>query len=137
MEQTVWLIIGVISIILSFGIIAKLVAISQGDMKVQAFRQGIDTIKSQCEFVCNSPKDTLLSINAELPSGMVLTAGKSDSKKICGILGEEIKCVLCSCGIEQYTLDLNTSLAKKAFNTHQYSCYFERAENGVKMECKG
>jgi len=139
MEQAVWLAFGVIAVVLGFAIIANLITENKEDMRYNKFKESIEALKNQCNFVCDSPLDTYLSTDVELPSGLNLYTSQN---RICGHLNiskeynDETKCVICNC-IVNGTLNLQTDVALKSFTIHKYSCYFDRTENEVKMECKG
>jgi hypothetical protein len=134
MEQTVWLYFGVITVILGFGIVAKLIIDHKNQSKNDLFDQAIDLIKNQCNFVCSSSPGTKISQEVTLPSGLVLT---SEEKRICGRYNTEDRCAVCNCELSNYTLNLNTSLALKTFQSHTYFCFFTRGDINVDMECQG
>ncbi len=139
MEQAVWLAFGVIAVILGFSIIANLMTQNKEDMRYNKFVESIDALKNQCDFVCDSPLDTYLSTDVEMPSGMRLYTQKD---RICANLNisstynDETKCELCKCPVNG-SLNLQTEAARKSFTLHKYSCYFERRQNDIQMECKG
>ena len=132
MEETVWIIIGVLSVILTFGIIANLIVTNQQETKFTKVESALEKMKAQCDFVCNSPEGTLLSANVDLPSGLVLT---SNETVMCGSIKDKLKCVSCTCSITGEKLNL--TLAERFFYTHAYSCYFKRLKNGIQLECQG
>jgi len=139
MEQAVWLAFGVIAIIIGFAIIANLISSNKEELRVVSFEQSIEKLKTKCDFVCDSPLDTYLSVDVELSSGLRLFTSEN---RICGHLNisdvhnDENKCAVCKCNING-SLNLDTETAKKAFKVHKYSCYFERREDDIQMECKG
>lgn len=134
MEQTVWLYFGVITVILSFGIVGKLMVEHKNQEKDGFFESAVNMLASKCRFVCESPLSTLLSDDVKLPSGIVLT---TMNDKICGSYEGEYKCDVCNCEIRPYELDLNTTVARETFDTHIYRCYFTRGKDDIQMECKG
>lgn len=139
MEQAVWIAFGVIAVVLGFAIIANLISNNKDETRYIEFQESIDKLKHQCDFVCDSPLDTYLSVNVDLPSGMRLYTNEN---RICGHLNitddydDETKCVLCKCQVSG-SLNLQTQLAKDSFDTHEYACFFERGENVIQMACKG
>ena len=135
MEQAIWISIGVISLIIGLGILINLVAENREDIKLQKSQASVEILKNQCNFVCDSAPDTSLSVDVELPSGVVLSSNFSQGNKICALFKDQYKCSFCNCPIVPYVLNLGS--AKKIFITHKYECYFERLENAVKMECQG
>jgi hypothetical protein len=134
MEETVWLYFSVIAIIFAFGIIAVLYSENKEDQKYQAFRSALDSLASQCDYVCGTGTGTNLPSEVSLPSGMLLYA---HDKKICGTLEGENRCSMCSCQLMNYTLDLNTTFAREVLEIHKYQCFFRRTIDGEEMECQG
>jgi len=137
MEESVWVFFGIISFILTIGIITSLVAHNKEDIKIQRFESSVDLLKTQCNYVCSSAEGTLLSVDAELPSGIILKSGYDDRSKFCIEFKDESRCAFCRCEIQPYTLNLSSTEAKKTFVIHNYKCYFERLQDNVRMECQG
>lgn len=138
MEEAVYVFFGVIALILTFSIIVSLVSENKEEYKIQRFSTTVDVLKSQCDYVCSLPEGTLLGIDVEIPSGILLSSGQVEAHTICATYKEESRCSQCDCAVGTYILNLTSQTAKKAFETHNYRCYFERVEhNNVKMECKG
>jgi hypothetical protein len=134
MEQTVWIYFGVITVILAFGIVGKLILDYKNEAKDDLFDRSVEELKGQCEFVCSSAPGTRIAQQVDLPSGMVLF---TEGKRICGVYKKDTRCVMCSCELSSYTLNLNTSLALKTFQNHEYNCFFSREDLNVVMECQG
>ena len=135
MEQAIWISIGVISLIISLGILVNLVNQSKEDLKIQKSQISIEILKGQCNLVCDSPLGTSLAVDVDLPSEILIFAGTSQDKKICGLYKDKYECSFCDCPILPYTLNLSS--AKKIFASHKYKCFFGRVENAVTMECQG
>jgi len=139
MEQAVWLAFGVIAIVIGFSVIAGLMNTNKDELKFNKFESGVEQLANQCDFVCDSPLETMLSAEVELPSGMRIYTHED---KICGHLNiseeheDDTKCEVCRCFVNG-TLDLQTDLARRSFEFHDYSCYFLRRENDIQMECQG
>ena len=139
MEQAVWLAFGVISLVIGFAIIANLITVNKEETRYQTFLESVEKLKKQCDFVCDSPLDTYLSADVSLPSGLKLY---TNGNRICGHLNisdeynDETKCAICKCPVVG-ELNLQTDIAKQSFSEHKYSCYFERLEDEIQMECKG
>lgn len=141
MEQAVWLAFGVIAVVLGFAIIANLMNTNKDEARYNTFKESIERLKYQCDFVCDSPLDTYLAAEVELPSGLRIYTSQN---RICGHLNisdeysDETKCVICKCPVTMNsTFDLETEVARKSFDMHKYYCYFLRNENDIEMECKG
>lgn len=134
MEQIVWLYFGLISVILALGIVGSLVLNFQEENKMKAFDGALDRLAEQCNFVCRAPRDTLLSIGVDLPSGLYLETAR---ERICGEFEGERRCVRCLCVLDPYALELNSTLAMRSFDIQNYRCAFERGAINVSMECQG
>lgn len=139
MEETVWLAFGVIAIVIGLAIVANLVGTNKDETRYIKFQESIEQLKYQCDFVCDSPLETYLSAEVTLPSGMRIYTNQN---RICGHLNisaeyeDETKCMICKCPVNG-SLNLQTELARRSFDLHKYSCYFERGENEIQMECQG
>lgn len=134
MEQTVWIYFSVIAILIALGIVTNLMVKNTQTNQNENLVNSIYQLQSQCDFVCRSGVETNLPINVKLPSEAVVFTKEN---KICGTFKDSMKCVICSCALRQYTLNLNTTFAIKAFKLHDYICYFKKLENEIEMECKG
>ena len=141
MEQAVWLAFGVIAVVLGFAIVANLITTNKQEVRYGKFLEAVDRLKYQCDFVCDSPLDTYLAAELDLPSGLRLYTSQS---RICGHLNisdqysDETKCAICKCTVSMPAeFNLQTEVARQAFDLHKYSCYFLRKENEIEMECKG
>ena len=136
MEQAVWLTVGIIALIIAISITMQLIARSSEQDKVQILEQSMQRLSGQCNTVCDSPKDTLLSIEADLPSGILL---KTNENRMCAYLEDAPYCSQCNCNLsDELVLNLTDNFARKFFSTHTYSCSFLRgSEKNVFLECKG
>ncbi|MEM4268418.1 MAG: hypothetical protein QXK37_06345 [Candidatus Woesearchaeota archaeon] len=141
MEEAVWIVFGVIAVIIGLVIVANIIVTNKDEIKLQDVTESFEKIKQKCDFVCNSPLETYLSVEVELPSGLLIYAS---GQRICGNVNisaehsNDTICVLCMCPVVMRTpLNLQTELARKSFSVHKYYCYFERMDNEVAMECKG
>ncbi len=143
MEQAVWVYFGVVTVILAFGIVGKLIIDYQHQQKERLLEPALQRLQGQCNFVCDSAIDTRLSADVELPSGVVITTVNSGvGGKICGDYGVTRRCLVCNCLLEDslggdFSLNLNTTTAFQTFSTHVYSCWFTRLGDGARIECQG
>ncbi|MBW2990115.1 hypothetical protein KY348_00245 [Candidatus Woesearchaeota archaeon] len=83
MDQAVWAVFGIIAVLIGIGILLNVLGENKDESKYILFKQSLDSLKNQCDFVCNSPAETYLSIMVELPSGMRLY---TDQNRICAHL---------------------------------------------------
>lgn len=136
MEETIWIAIGVIAVIIAVGIISQLVVHTGDDRRLNSVTSTLSSLKQKCDFVCNTPADTRLSIVVPIPSGALFQV-KNNS--MCIFIDGQTKCSSCKCELEPSTvLDLNSSASRKLFLTHDYSCYFTKTENEtIRVECRG
>ena len=133
MEQPVWLIFGVIAVLIALGIVVSIVNINHSAAKEYEVKDTLNKLMTQCNFVCGTTAGNLLSIKAKLPAETILY---TNGNKICANYKENTNCVMCKCELEEYELDLNTTLAR-SMNVLKYDCFFERMKEGIKMECMG
>lgn len=134
MEQTVWLYFSIIAIVLTLGIILTLVEAQRGKIYEQEVQNALRDLRAHCNFVCTLAPGTNLPISVKLPSDLYLF---SKDDRICIWYAEQTKCQKCDCVLDPFTLDLNTSLHRELFKTHEFNCYFARTLHGVDMDCKG
>jgi len=137
MEEAVWIFFGVIALLFTIGIITQLVIENKNEAKIQRFETSIELLESQCNYVCSSPLDTLLSIIVELPSGIIIRSDYEDKGKLCAEYNDELKCSYCNCDLTPYVLNLSSALVRSSFVTHNYKCFFERLQDNVRLECQG
>ncbi len=136
MEEAIWIAIGVIAVIIAVGIISQLVVRTNEDSKLNSIDSSIASLKQKCDFVCNNPVDTRLSVTVPIASGAVLTA---KGNKMCIFIKDKVACDSCKCSlINETILDLNNTQSLQLFRTHDYSCYFTKLQNeNIKVECRG
>jgi len=134
MEETVWLYFSVLAVIIALTIVGVLVLRNEEAMDQQHFVRSIEELKSQCNFVCDSGVGTNLPVEVIFPSGSQFYTKKD---KICGTYVGKSQCRLCSCQLEEYFLDLNTTFAREVLKSHKYTCYMERKNDVVSINCQG
>ena len=135
MEETVWIVVGIISVLLALGIVAQFMVTKSEDDKIYAVRDSIDSLYRMCNSVCSMPQGTYLRVLVTLPSGSVIeTRGRS----ICGSISDELFCRTCPCNVsENVVLNLSGMEASRFFFMHDYNCFFLREENNLEVECLG
>lgn len=134
MEEPIWLFFGIISIIITLGIIGHVSMVGLENRTESEFENSIIMLGEQCNFVCSASIGNILGVKVSLPSGSVINA--SDDI-ICGQYNDVFKCSRCSCEIDDYTIDLSGDGLAKKFRSHDYDCRFERDDDEVVMECIG
>lgn len=135
MEETVWIVVGIISVLLALGIVAQFMVNKSADDKIYAVRDSVDSLYRMCNSVCSTPQGTYLKVLVTLPSGSIIeTRGRS----ICGSIDDELFCRTCPCDIsENVVLNLTSQEASRFFFMHDYNCFFLREENNLDVECLG
>jgi hypothetical protein len=130
MEESVWIYISIISVILALAIMLGLFAKGNERLAEQAFDNAFQAFGPHCDQVCSSSPETMASIDVDLPKGASLyTTGQ----KLCGTFKESTRCAACRCNLSAYTLDLNDS----AYDLHTFKCRFSRGENEIRVDCQG
>lgn len=133
MEEPIWIFFGIIMVILGLGIVGNVVLQNKQETYREDFYDMFAKLEVQCNFVCGNTEGNVLGIDVSIPSGTHLY---TVNDKICGQLKEETTCIRCACELEEYDMNLNSSIAQK-FGTHMYHCYFERMEETVEINCQG
>ena len=133
MEQPVWLIYGVIAVLVGLGIVVSIVIANHNASKEYEVKDTLNKLATQCNFICGTTEGNLLSINVKLPAESILY---TNGQKICVNYKGNTNCAMCKCELDEYELDLNTTLAK-SINVLKYDCFFERFREGITMECRG
>ena len=134
MEETAWIAVGIISVLLVFGILAGFFKNSIAGEKMEYAKESSQLLGSMCNKVCLMPDQTKLYVNVNLPSGSVLN---SSNERICMIIQSESYCSRCKCAIDDYSFDLDNEEAKNLFNVHLYKCFFLKNSQRISMECLG
>ncbi len=136
MEQAVWLYAGFVSALFGVVIIGFLVVDMQEKSKVQELENTINKLGQLADFVCSGDNGMLVSESVRLASGSKLVSS-SAKNSICLTYSSNTKCVVVSCGIRDYALDLDTPEHKSAFNIANYRCYVEKEAGVAKLNCRG
>jgi hypothetical protein len=139
MEQVIWLYVGVITALISIGIVAGIVASGQEESKAQEMINSLNLLKQKADFVCGSEVGTTFTQKVTLGSGSVITFGSTagSTQKICSSYFDKTNCVKTNCPISVLTLDLNTEQIKQLYSMHEFECIVEKEEQGVLIECSG
>jgi len=142
MEETVWLAFGIIAVVVGIAIVISLLVTDKEEAKIDTFKKSFDRMENFCKGICDSPPESYDSIGIRLPSGLNVYTRDT---KICGNFNTSNDamsvvnyCVVCNpCTVSSSGLNLDTEIAKETFSFFEYTCFFNRTENDVKMECKG
>lgn len=139
MEQVIWIYVGVITALLSLGIIAGIVASGQEESKAQEMLNSLNLLKQKADFLCGSEVGTTFTQKVNFGSGSVIKFGSNSTSapKICISYNSETNCVKTNCSISGFTLDLNTEQIKQLYSMHEFECMVEKEEQGVLIECSG
>lgn len=134
MEETVWMYFGILAVIIGIGVITTIFTQYKDEGGADTLFLGVQQLGKQAELVCNSPRDTKLSLEITVPAGTLLYT-KSD--KLCATLDEKIKCVPTTCVFAEQTLiNLTSDEARQLFSTRTYTCAAHN--NGtINFVCQG
>jgi hypothetical protein len=139
MEQVIWLYVGVITALISIGIIAGIVMNGQEQSKQQDMINSLNLLKQKADFVCGSEVGTSFTQKVSLGSSSRLVFGSitSSAPKICLFYQQETNCVKTNCPVIKSVLDLNTEEIKQLYQIHEFECVVEKTDQGVLIECSG
>ena len=133
MEEGVWVLIGVISVIIGVGIIASLLINSEQDLGAVSVGSALDQLANQCNMVCRLPQDSASSTRVDLREGVFLY---TQEDLLCAQIDNETSCRRCNCDFGEFTEQLNLSQALSA--RQSYSCRFTKTgHRSIDMECQG
>ncbi len=135
MEEAVWMVVGVISILLAIGVMTQFMSLQAEDDKAMELRSSVDELFQMCSSVCSMPEGTNLKATVTIPSNSLLrTSGNS----ICGEKGDELFCRNCDCELEDnIAINLTSERASDFFFSHNYDCFFLRKSDSIDMSCFG
>ena len=127
-----------ITVLIALGIVASIVMSGNEQSREQQLANSMQSMQRMCNFVCTSEIETLLSTEATLPSGSAIYAD-AGGNAICSEFKGKKNCVKCSCDfLKDYELNLDTAQYREMFQTHKFTCSFERLPGGIRLvECKG
>lgn len=134
MEQTIWILFGILAVIVGFALIASVANHFSESNGIDESLAAVSRLQARCDFACRSPSGTRVSTDVSMPSGTVFF---TDGEKICFSKGPARHCERCACALESYILELNSTLVKKTFAAHDYRCSFEKHDSVVVMDCQG
>jgi hypothetical protein len=134
MEEAVWVFFSVVAIMIVIGSVIGMMQYNQADINENFNIRSLEEIRMQCDYVCNSGQGTKLPVTVTLASGSVFY---TKNEKICMAFNDKVRCQSCKCSIVDYTLDFNTTFARKALDKHEFTCYLNRNENDIEIECQG
>jgi hypothetical protein len=140
LEQSVWLYVGIIAGLIGLGFVASIAVSGNETGKQQALQNTLAKFKQNCDFVCSSDIGSMFKVDVTFVSGMKIY---SEESAVCVDFKGSTDCRKCDCRILDsdsggaFLMDFSSDEAKRLFDTHEYSCFMERKESGVAVECKG
>lgn len=133
MEESVWAYFGIIAVIVMLGIIVTLFSTYKEDSSRESLFQGVEQLAIHADQVCDSPRDTMLSIDIPVPGGSSLYAL---GDRICAQTEEDVKCVATECVLEERTILNLTSDAVRRLGSREYHCTV-RNNGTLDIICQG
>lgn len=130
MEDTVWVFVGVITMLIVLGILSGVIQNKYEDDIESTASSSLDRIIFHCDSVCNMPKGTYLSFSVDFVKGMLLTG---EDNSVCVEQGDKKSCRKCACDVSAYKLNLTDA----PFTAHTYECFYMRNLNNVTINCTG
>jgi hypothetical protein len=136
MENIVWVIFGVLAFLLGIGMLVGLVDYNTADRKLSVSRNAVRELGQWCESVCGSDIESRLTKEISLAAG---SESKAEKSNICMSLGSWRECSDCTCDVNSlFQLNLNKPEILQMYESHKFSCAFERQGGGVvSIDCKG
>ncbi len=135
MEETIWIYIGVISVIIAFGIIFSNFKDFREESKMSKIEWTLAKYTADYNFVCKAAIKTKISSKITLPSGSILNIS---TNRTCVNLDGDVRCTLLDCSVDkEYILDLNTTMLSRSVSFLDYKCTIERISENVTVVCQG
>lgn len=128
---------GVIAALFGLVVVGSIFLSGQSQISGEELANSIQKLQAKEAFVCNSEPGTAVSEKIILTSGSILEITSTPNSHACILFGDKKECATFKCPQEGYTLDLNTNEFKELYKTHEFTCFIERTDLGVKIDCKG
>lgn len=126
-------------IVALFGLVVVGSIFLSGQNQISGYElaNSVQKLQAKESFVCNSEPGTAVSEKIILTSGSVLNIDSTPNNHACILFDDKKECATLKCTQEGYTLDLNTNEFKELYKTHEFTCFIERTDLGVRIDCKG
>ncbi len=125
MDEAIWAVIGILSVIIGVSILANIFAQSTLENSDAA----LESLEAQCNQVCRLPQETSSGVTITLAKDSILT---TQEELMC--LNDE--CVRCNCDFGNYNITLN--LTDAFFETNDYVCRFTKGQGkNISLRCEG
>ncbi len=123
-----------LSVSIGILILAQMVATTNESVASGMIESAANQLETQCNAVCRSERNTMLSTRVTLPAEALVFA---QEQTLCVQHETSRRCVLCDCEItSEDDPILNLSGARRFFSGHTYQCAFTRGED-VQVRCMG
>lgn len=124
MDEAIWAVIGILSVIIGVGILANIFTQTISDSS-----SALDSLQAQCEQVCRLPQETSSGVTVTLTENDILF---TQEELIC--INDD--CTRCDCDFGDYKIILN--LTDAFFETNEYQCRFTKGfERNISLRCEG
>lgn len=134
MEESVWIYFGIIMVLIGLGVVIGVYRTSSDEGVQSTFFQSIEHMGAQERTVCDSPRETQLSLQVTVPAGATIF---NTDDKICGAYKDASKCVPATCPLTPKTvLNLTAEGVNHLFTSREYNCAFLRQDTVV-ITCEG
>ena len=135
MEETVWMIVGIISILLVFGILMSFTQQRAETDEFNMLESSMDSLMTRCNNVCASPRGTYLNSRVTIPTESVLVA---NGRSMCIDYADRRVCRSCNCDLIPGTIiNLTGSRDVGLSGFIDYVCFFDRHPDNITMTCRG
>jgi len=140
MEEAIWVIVGIISVLLTFGIVIQFTQNKFQDDKINSLQHSMDALSNRCNAVCKSPTNTYLNSRAPFPPESILTLTQTS---LCVQFEDRNICRTCDCDLKSKsssnTLFNLTGLRASGLDVDvNFVCFFEKISNNVvEVDCRG
>ena len=126
MDELVFIIFGVISVLLIGGVLITLINERGAQQADIALEQSLTHLQVFCDNICQQPEETFKKTEITLTKNSLLT-GTDDTLCI------NENCRRCRCDVNVHTVNLTDA----PFKSREYTCFFHRTKETVDINCAG
>ena len=126
MDEIVFIIFGVLSVMLVGGVIVNFVGQEGQRQATVDLKESLTTLQAFCDNICQQPEDTLKKTEITLTKDAILHEAND---RIC----INDNCARCRCPVNIE----NVNLTDAPFRSRPYTCFFYRTQDAVNISCAG
>ncbi|MEC8220487.1 MAG: hypothetical protein VX028_00330 [Nanoarchaeota archaeon] len=134
MEETIWMIFGILAMLITLGIIGPLIYNQSTSFSQEKIDFQVKQILKQANFLCNTGPGNSFTIPITMYYNTTLYTNED---RVCMSGNDKISCQISKCEFEPYNFTFSNDLAKR-LNSLEYQCSMEVIYKGsISLNCEG